>query len=121
MKFLSGIAGAQYMPASALSLKPYKSGETNAENFYGIINGREGNPNGFPKCQSCIVHVSGDILNDIQNGYFPGGVHVCFYQQSNFDWLVAFKAENILAARYIRMRNEDVAKLIAQGLDKEAS
>lgn len=118
LKYLShDIAGATFHPVTLLpSIKPYKNGEVDGDNRYGMIQARKDNPDGLPTHMSCIVHVSRELRDDISECYFPGGYSINFYQQANFDWLVSFKANDILASKYLRMKNEDVLKLIREGI-----
>lgn len=110
------IASATLQPASLLSLSPYAKGASDDTHLYGIINARKENPDGLPTHQSCLVHIGKELVNDMKGLYIPGGCSVHFIQQANLNWLVSFDANDILSSAYIRMTNDDVKKLISDGL-----
>ena len=114
------ISDATIQPRTLLPhIRPYQKGQTDADNRYGVIHGRKNNSIGIPVHTGCIVRISPELRADLDQCYFPGGYSVHFYQQANTDWLVSFDANDILASKYMRLKNEDVMALAREGLAAE--
>ena len=68
-------------------------------------------PEGEPRrLKVCWCRVAPGLISEIPDHLRP--FHIDFIEQKGGDWLVAFKAENILASLYVKMTGTEMASLL---------
>lgn len=102
----SSIHYAQFVPASLFQLSYRK--EKQFGEYYATIERRpaEGEPR---RLKVCWCRVAPGLLSEVPDHLRP--FHLDFIEQKSGDWLVAFKAENILASLYVKMSGTEMASL----------
>lgn len=111
LKYLSGSVGsAPFGTADMLKIKPYANG---SGGHYGNIQFRDGDT--YTRCLSCQTEIiSRELSEEIGTVYLSGGFNIEYIQQKSGDWLVCFKANNALAAVYMKLEAKEMSKLLAQ-------
>ena len=113
----SSVHYAQFVPASLFQVSYRK--EKQFGEYYATIERRpaEGEPR---RLKVCWCRVAPGLLSEVPDQLFDciprrgglGAVFVLFIEQKSGDWLVAFKAENILASLYVKMTGTEMASLL---------
>ena len=103
----SSVHYAQFVPASLFQISYRK--EKQFGEHYTTIERRpaEGEPR---RLKVCWCRVAPGLLSEV-----PDHLRLChldFIEQKSGDWLVAFKAENILASLYVKMTGTEMASLL---------
>lgn len=105
---------AQYVPASMFQLSFRK--EKQFGEYHATIERRsaEGGPCNLAVCW---CRVAPGLLSEVPDHLRP--FHLDFIEQKNGDWLVAFKAENILASLYVKMTGIEMTSLFERAAQRE--
>lgn len=108
-KYLAGsIGSAPYGTACLLAVRPYEKG---AAGRYGNIQFWDQDVR--PCCMSCRTEIiSRALADELGQWYLPGGINIEYIQQQDGDWLVCFKANNIIASAYMRLSADEMYKLL---------
>lgn len=118
-KYLSGCIGRKipFGNAQMFQIAPWEKG---ASGHYGFIRFRKpdhkdisGRPCG--RCIACLTKIlDRNVSEELNRHYLPGGISIEYVEQSDGDWLVCFKAQNILASDYMRLAADEMSVLLNQ-------